>query len=482
MSKFYVCTAIPYVNDKPHIGHAMDFLYADILARYHRQQGDQVIFSIGTDEHGSKIGEKAESAKMEPKEFVDSIVPHWKEFAQKAGISNDRFIRTTDAGHEQRAAVVWSNLQKYIYKGSYIGWYCVGCEEYKTEQHVKDTQGVCPAHNRKYDKLEEENYFFKLSAFSDQLMQVLKDGSFTVIPEFRCREILNVIEGGLEDVSISRPSNKISWGIPVPGDESQVMYVWFEALMNYITVLGYPEHEDFKTFWPADVQVIGKDIVRFHAAIWPAMLIGLGLPLPKILYAHGFISVDGKKMSKTLGNIVDPQEVIAKHGLDAFRYYFARHIPSYDDGDFSWEKYEEIYNSELANELGNAVSRVAAMIHKYQAGVIGDIPEPEHDIEMYTRALLECRFDRALEEVWVQVRGLNQYIEEEKPWLIAKEADKDHLREVLAYMCSSLLEIAELLAPFMPETSEKISKLFAGGVVAELGGPLFPKDDTRIEK
>jgi len=479
MKTFYVCTAIPYVNDKAHIGHAMDFLYADILARYHRQQGDEVIFSIGTDEHGAKIAEKAEDAGVSPQEFVDKIVPLWQDFAKKAGISNDKFIRTTDEAHEQRAVMIWKNLSEYIYRGSYTGWYCVGCEEYKTETHVKETEGECPDHKRKYDKLEEDNYFFKLSAFGEKIEAAIKSGEFKVIPKFREKEIMNIINDGLEDISISRPTEKITWGIGVPGDKTQVMYVWFEALMNYITVLGYPEHADFTKFWPADVQVIGKDILRFHAAIWPAMLMGLGLSLPKVMYAHGHVSSDGQKMSKTLGNVIDPQEVIEAQGLDAFRYFLARHISSYDDGDFTWDKFNSAYNNELANELGNGVSRVAAMVTKYQEGVIGDIPEPGHDTARYHEALSECRFDKALEEVWGQVRGLNTYIEEEKPWAVAKEGDAEHLREVLAYMVGALLEIAELLVPFLPDTAAKISAVFAKGVVNMPEESLFPRIDTR---
>ncbi|MCA9323955.1 methionine--tRNA ligase [Candidatus Saccharibacteria bacterium] len=476
MSKFYVCTAIPYVNAKAHIGHAMDFLYADILARYHRAQGDDVKFSIGTDEHGAKIAEKAVENKVTPQEYTDKIVPLWKDFAERLDLSNDYFIRTTDHEHEERAGLIWENLSQYIYKGSYAGWYCVGCEEYKTEQHVKDTNGTCPEHNRPYDKLEEENYFFKLSSFSDQVKKATESDSLRIIPEFRKREIINVINEGLQDISISRPADKISWGIPVPHDPKQVMYVWFEALMNYITVLGYPDSADFTTYWPADVQVIGKDILRFHAAIWPAMLLALGLPLPKVLYSHGHVGSGGQKMSKTLGNVIDPLEAIEKHGVDAFRYFFARHISSYDDGDFTWEKFEEAYNNELANELGNAVSRVAAMIVKYQEGVIGDIPPAEHDTNRYHEALSECRFDRALEEIWEQVRGLNQYIDEEKPWEVAKEGDSEQLQEVLAYMASALLEIAELLVPFMPQTAEKIKGVFAEGIIRQLDGPLFPKE------
>lgn len=251
--------------------------------------------------------------------------------------------------------------------------------------------------------------------------------------------------------------------------------------MNYITVLGYPEHDDFKAFWPANVQVIGKDILRFHAAIWPAMLLGLGLELPRTLYVHGFVNVNGQKMSKSLGNFLSPKDIIDKYGADAFRYFFLRHIPSYGDGDFSWEAFEAAYNNELANELGNAVQRTLAMILKYQNGIIGDIPEAEHDIAQYQQALKECRFDRALDEVWEQVRGLNQYIDTEKPWTIAKEGDEDHLREVLAYQASALLEIAELLQPFLPSTAEKIEKIFSEGVVRQPDGTLFPKFDTAAE-
>lgn len=477
MSKFYVCTAIPYVNAKAHIGHAMDFLYADILARYHRHLGDDVKFSIGTDEHGAKIAEKAVEKGVTPQEYVDEIVPMWEAFAKKAGLSNDYFIRTTDKNHEKHAAKIWENLSEYIYKSSYAGWYCVGCEEYKTDTHVKDTNGVCPDHNRAYDKLEEENYFFKLSAFGPKIKEAIESGTMQIIPAFRKKEILNVINDGLEDISVSRPAHKIAWGIPVPHDKTQVMYVWFEALMNYVTVLGYPAGKDFKEYWPADVQVIGKDILRFHAAIWPAMLLGLGLELPKAIYAHGHVGSGGQKMSKTLGNVVDPVEVIDSYGLDAFRYYFARHISSYDDGDFTWDKYVDVYNSDLANELGNAVSRVAAMIMKYQDGVIGDIPQAEHDTGPYHTALAECRFDKALEEVWQQVRGLNQYIDEEKPWVIAKEGDSEHLREVLAYLAGALVEIADLLVPFMPDTAQKIQRVFADGVVRTLEQPLFPKTE-----
>ena len=289
---------------------------------------------------------------------------------------------------------------------------------------------------------------------------------------------MSVINDGLEDISISRPKEKINWGIPVPGDKSQVMYVWFEALMNYITVLGYPEHDDFKAFWPANVQVIGKDILRFHAAIWPGMLLALGLPLPKLLFVHGFITVEGQKMSKTLGNVIHPKQIIDEYGVDAYRYYFLRHVSAYEDGDFSWEKLHNAYNNELGNELGNAVQRTAAMITQYQNGLIGDIPPAEHDVAQYWQAMENCRFDRALDETWEQVRGLNQYIEETKPWGIHKTGDADHLREVLAYQVSCLLEVADLIQPFMPETALKMRHMFEDGVIRPMEGTLFPRKET----
>lgn len=473
--KFYVTTSIPYVNSEPHIGFGMELVYADVLARYMREYKKTVLFTTGTDEHGGKIAEKAAEVGKTPQQYTDEVSQTFRELLKTLNISNDRFIRTTDKGHEQRAQIIWKNLARYIYKGKYSGWYCTGDEAYFPEDVVKQNKGICPAHNRPYEKLEEENYFFKLSAFPTQIKQVIESDQLRICPKSRKNEILAVINSGLEDISISRPKNKISWGIPVPGDDSQVMYVWLEALMNYITVIGYPEHADFKKFWPADVQVVGKDILRFHAAIWPGMLLGLGLPVQKSLYVHGFINVEGKKMSKTLGNVVKPADITAKYGTDAFRYFFMRHVPSYEDGDFSWKKLEAAYNNELADQLGNAVSRTAAMISKYQNNLIGDIPAPEHDVASYQEAMAEFRFDKALDEVWDQVRGLNQYVDEAKPWEIAKSGDEAHLREVLAYMAGALLEIATLIYPFMPETAEKIQTVFGSGVLKPLAGPLFPK-------
>lgn len=473
---YYITTSIPYVNGEPHVGHALEFIMADTLARAARQEGKPVIFSTGTDEHGSKVFQTAAKLGMTPQQLTDQMSGQFRDLQKLLNISNDRFIRTTDTAHEQRAQLIWKALEQDIYKAKYVGWYDVRQEEFVPEAKA-DPERMKPDHPQAYQKLEEENYFFRLSKYTDKIRHAIDSDQFKIVPKTRKHEILAVLREGLEDISISRPKEKLEWGIPVPGDPSQVMYVWFEALMNYITVLGYPEHEDFKHFWPANVQVVGKDITRFHAAIWPAMLLSLNLPLAKMLYVHGFITMNGEKMSKSLGNVVAPKEIVDKYGTDAFRYYFLRHIPSYEDGDFSWDKFEAAYNNELANELGNAVQRTAAMIMKYQNGIIGDIPPAEHDLKKYHDALELCKFDRALDEVWDQVRGLNQYIDEEKPWEIAKSKDEDHLKEVLAYQASCLLEIADLLEPFLPDTAVRIRNVFEAGVIRPIEGTLFPKHE-----
>lgn len=473
--KYYVTTSIPYVNGEPHLGHAMEFVMADVLARAARARGEQVIFSTGTDEHGGKIAEKAAELKITPQALADQMSQKFRDLVAALEVEPDRFIRTTDKGHEQRSQLVWKALAKDIYKNKYVGWYCTGDEEFFTETVVKENNGVCPDHNRPYEKIEEENYFFRLSNYGEQIKKAIVDGSFKVVPTTRRNEILALIDSGLDDISISRPKDKIDWGIPVPGDNNQVMYVWFEALLNYITVLGYPEHDDFKQFWPANVQVVGKGILRFHAAIFPGILLALGLPLAKQLYVHGYVTVDNKKMSKSLGNSVNPHDIIKLYGADAFRYYFLRHVPSYDDGDFSWETFDTAYHNELANELGNAVQRTAAMVVKYQGGVVGIVPGPEHDTGAYSEAVGLCRFDRALDSVWEQVRGLNQLIDTEKPWEIAKTQDEDHLREVLAGFVGDLLEIAELLEPFLPATAAKIQAVFKDGMVHAFEGGFFPR-------
>lgn len=478
MSKYYVTTSIPYVNAEPHIGFAMELIYADVLARSARTRGDEVIYSTGTDEHGGKIAEKAQAEGKKVQEYTDQISARYAQLTKVLNISNNRFIRTTDKGHEQRAAEIWKRLNKDIYKSKYVGWYCTGDETFFTETEVKENNGICPAHDRPYEKIEEENYFFRLSTYTEDIKQAIVSDHFKIVPQTRKNEILSLLEQGLDDISVSRPKDKINWGIAVPGDTTQVMYVWFEALMNYITVLGYPEYEDFKLYWPADVQVIGKDIIRFHAAIWPAMLMSLNLPLPGQLYVHGFVTSDGKKMSKTLGNVINPFEVVESYGVDAFRYYMLRHIPSYDDGDFSWAKFIDAYNNELANELGNLAQRSISMAIKYLDGEVIDIPPPEHDMSAYDEALSVCRFDRAIDVVWDQIRSLNQYIDQEKPWNVAKTGDKEHVNEILAYILSSLGEIADLLLPFLPDSANKIKQAIGEGKIVVIEGSLFPKKEN----
>ncbi len=477
--KYFVTTSIPYVNGEPHIGHALEFLMADVLARSARQRGDEVIFSTGTDEHGTKNMQTAKKMGITTQALVDQMSARFIALAKELDISNDRFIRTTNKDHEKRAQLIWKALEHDIYKAKYVGWYDVKEEEFVPEGHV-DPERTRPDHPQAYQKLEEENYFFRLSKYSEQIRSAIESNEFEIVPDTRRNEILSLLKEGLDDISISRPMDKLDWGIPVPGDKTQVMYVWFEALMNYITVLGYPDSDDFKKFWPAQVQVVGKDIIRFHAAIWPGMLMSLGLPLPKQLYVHGFITLNNKKMSKSVGNVVAPNEIIEKYGVDPFRYYFLRHIPSYNDGDFSWDAFEAAYNNELANELGNAVQRTAAMIIRYQKGVIGNVAIARHDSALIVEALEKCRFDRALDMIWDQVRGLNQFIEEEKPWELAKkDEEKDHLASVLNYQAGCLLGLAELLEPFLPDTSAKIRAVFESGIVKPIEGTLFPKTESK---
>lgn len=474
--EYYITTSIPYINGEPHLGHALEFVMADVLARYARQQGKSVIFSTGTDEHGTKNAQKAASLNLSPEDYADQVTGQFIDTLHLLNISNNRFIRTTSPDHEARAQTIWKNLAKDIYKAKYSGWYDVKQEEFVPDAQA-DPDRMKPDHPQAYQKLEEDNYFFKLSQYTDRIKQAITSNQLNILPLTKRNEILALLDEGLDDISISRPKDKLSWGVPVPDDPTQVMYVWFEALMNYITVLGYPDGADFKKYWPASVQVVGKDIIRFHAAIWPGMLMSLGLPLPKLLFVHGFILIEGKAMSKSLGTGIHPKEIVDKYGVDAFRYYFLRHIPSYNDGNFSWKTFEAAYDNELANELGNAVQRTAAMITRFQNNVIGQLPQVQHDSGSYRQALEDCHFDQALDAVWDQVRGLNQYVDEEKPWLAASSGDVGRLKELLSYQATCLLQIADLLIPFMPATAEKIKQMFGDGFLKPAEGTLFPKDD-----
>ena len=486
--KLYITTAIPYANGAPHIGNALDYLIADIWTRHQRQKGNEVRFQVGTDEHGNKIAQKAQENNLSPQEYVDQTVQNFKTLMDKMNTSYTDFVRTTDSHHIGASQYIWTQLQPYIYKGSYEGWYCQGCEAFYTEKEVAEQGGICRDHKTPFERLSEENYYLRISEFTEKIIEAIQSDKMKIVPEFRKKEFLKFLENGLEDVSISRPKKNLSWGVPVPSEPSQVMYVWIDALANYLSVIGYPDrHDEWVEFWPANVQVIGKDILRFHAGIWPAMLLGLGLPLPKQLLVHGHISSGGMKMSKSVGNVVDPNEIIDNYGLDAFRYYFSRHIPTLDDGDFTWEKFEKAYNNELGNDLGNLISRVANMIKRYQSGVIGDIPGDEFDLHNYENHMKNLEFNKAMDEVWVLVRAHNQYIENVKPWEIAKLAkeskdEENHLAEVLAHSAGGILQIAKMLEPFMPETAEKINTIFASGVIRDKEiGILFPKIYLKTE-
>ena len=472
MSKnIYITTAIPYVNGAPHIGHAVDYLLADVYARYQNQKGSTVRFQAGTDEHGNKIFKKAKENNIPVEEYVTENSQKFQDFIKKLGVEYTDFIRTTDDAHEKRVQEIWKKLEPHIYKSSYEGWYCEGCERFVTENEYGENGGICPDHQKPYEKLEEENYYLRIADFKDEIKSKIESDELRILPDFRKTEVLKLLEDS-PDVSISRPKKQLSWGVPVPGDDSQVMYVWVDALSNYITVLGYPD-KDITDFWPANVQIVGKDILRFHAIIWPAMLIGLGLPLPKTLLSHGFILTNGAKMSKSLGNVVDPLEVLDKYGLPALRYYFLRHVDTFSDGDFTWEKYDAAYNNELANDLGNLVQRLATLCKKNN--IIGLMGYKAPRDQGYDALMDEFNFSRAFDYAWEKVQAINKRIDDEKPWTLAKEGKTEQAVKVLTNLIKDLLNVAFLLAPFLPETAEKIQNIFTSENILPPKTPLFPK-------
>ncbi len=473
--KTYITTAIPYVNGAPHLGHAEDYLLADIYSRYMTMRGNEVRFQVGTDEHGNKIEKKANELNIEIKDYVDQNSQKFRNFIEKLGVKYTDFIRTTDEAHVARVQKVWEKLKDHIYKSDYEGWYCEGCERFITDNEYKETDGVCPDHQKPYTKLSESNYYFRLADFKDEIRQKIELDKLRILPEFRKNEVLKLLADA-PDVSISRPTSHLKWGVPVPGDDSQVMYVWMDALSNYITVLGYPD-QDISDFWPATVQVVGKDILRFHAILWPAILLGLGLPLPKTLLCHGFILSNGQKMSKSIGNVVDPIEVLDKHGLDAFRYYFSRHIDTFVDSDFTWDKYENAYNNELANDYGNLVQRLSNLCNK------NDIDRAfldSHSVyssikldDKYCALMDKFEFTNAIEYAWKKIQDVNRHIEETKPWSVAKE-NPDEAKELLATLAGELLNANELLKPFLP-AAERVSEIFSAEKIEPPKVPLFPK-------
>ncbi len=463
--KFYVTTSIPYLNAGPHVGFAMEAIEADVLARFHRLKDEDVFYLTGTDEHGMKMVQTARELGITAPELADRNAALFKDLKGKLNLEYDHFIRTTAPEHERGARKLWQQLIKAgdLYKDSYEGFYCVGCEAFVLEKDLVD--GKCPNHNKEPQRLKEENYFFALSKYSDRIAKVIESGELRVVPESKKNEILSVIKEGLKDVSFSRPKAVLTWGIEVPDDPSHVMYVWCDALSNYITAIGYEnESAQFKRYWPADVHVIGKDILRFHAAIWIGMLMSAGMPLPRAIYVHGFITSEGRKMSKSLNNVVDPSEYVEKYGTDALRYFLMKEIPTTDDGDFSRERFKVVYQSELANNIGNLVSRVIAMAGKYFDGKV-----PEADLKNnlmkqkvkdlwdgYEDAINAFDLKKALEQVAEFADFANRFVEETKPWVLFKEEKSDELKKSMYDLLEMIRQIALLLRPFMPVSAEKI--------------------------
>jgi len=478
MKNIYITTTLPYVNAAPHIGFALEIVQADTLARYHRLSGEDVFFNFGTDEHGKKIYDKAIELKKDPKEYCDEYAEEFDQLKQALNLSYNNFIRTTDAHHIQAAQTFWKKCKESgdIYKKNYKTKYCVGCELEKTDSELVD--GFCPLHpNRNLEIIEEENYFFKFSKHQDQLLKLYKDNPQFVMPAFRQKEITEFVERGLQDFSISRLKSKMPWGIEVPDDPDHVMYVWFDALVNYVSAIGWPEDtKKFNSWWPV-IQIAGKDNLRQQTAIWQAMLHSAGLPPSKQIFIHGFISVDGQKISKSLGNTIDPYELINKYGTDALRYYLLREIPAYGDGDFSERRFKEVYNSDLANGLGNLVSRVAKLCETFKITInkIGDSRKNQllNDIQPI---LSSYRFNDALSLIWGSITALDRYVNAERPWQqTLSDANKTLSNIVIgSESLISILEIAEALQPFLPETARKILEQFKGPTI-QSQSPLFPR-------
>ena len=459
MSRFYITTTLPYVNAKPHIGHALEFIEADTIARFHRLVGEEVVFNTGTDEHGAKIYEKALEVSQTPQEYCDMMVGHFREIKELLNLSYTNFIRTTDEHHIAAAQEFWKRCDANgdIYKKQYKIKYCVGCELEKTDSDL--VNGTCPDHLKmELQSIEEENYFFRFSKYQERLLKLYREQSDFVLPKKRLNEISAFVERGLQDFSISRLATKMPWGIPVPNDNEQVMYVWFDALVNYISTLGWGSDDasNFEKFWPG-VQICGKDNLRQQSAMWQAMLFSAGIESSKQVLVNGFVTVDGMKMSKSLGNVIAPEELVAKYGVDGTRYLLLSAAPIGEDSDVSWDKLTEKYNADLANGLGNLVSRVLRLAEKVENLEIknqSDLPEE------FSSLLKEYKLSEGLEYIWNIIREDNKYIEEQKPWELAK-TDVAKFEEVMKKLLQDLTVIATLIAPFIPGTSEKIQTMLA---------------------
>ncbi|MCW3013087.1 MAG: methionyl-tRNA synthetase [Solirubrobacterales bacterium] len=497
MGSFYITTPIYYVNAAPHMGHAYTTIAADVIARHHRQRGDDVFFLTGVDEHGEPVANAAEAQGMTPQALADLNSERFRALMPRLNASNDFFIRTTDPEHKAKVQEVLTRIKDngFVYKDHYEGWYCPRCADFKSENEIEDSNR-CPIHHIELTREQEENYFFKLSAFQERLEQLYADNPDFVGPRHRANEALAFIKGGLQDVSLSRA--KLTWGVEVPWDTEHVFYVWFDALLNYYTALSYarPGEDLTEKFWPPQLHVIGKDILKFHAVFWPALLMAADLPVPERIYIHGYLLMDGEKMSKSLGNVLDPLVVIDRFGTDALRHYVLRDVTFGQDGSVSTEAFEQRYESELANGLGNLASRCIAMVRKYRDGAVPAVqPELREDFDGLAgevAALIDrAELTPALELVWERVRRLNRYVEETAPWTLANDpANAERLDVVLATLVEGLRVVAVLLASVLPETTEKLlatlgapDTAYAGatltaGTVAQVQAlaPLFPKD------
>jgi len=476
---FYITTTLPYVNSDPHVGHAMEFVRADATARYHRMLGEEVFLNTGTDEHGTKIQSKALEAGKTPQEYVDFYAERFKKLVVDLGMLADiNFVRTTDEAHKKSAETFWKKCEARgdIYKKNYKIKYCIGCELEKTDSDL--VNGKCPDHpNQDLEIREEENYFFKFSNYQKALLDLYSKNPEFVIPSFRFNEIKAFVERGLNDFSISRPVEKMSWGIPVPGDETHVMYVWFDALINYVDVIGWPENiEKFEKFWPV-IQYCGKDNLRQQSAMWQAMLMSAGIAPSKQIVINGHIMGDGGvKMSKSIGNVINPFDVIAEYGTDAFRYMVLRELSAFEDSEFSAAKIKETYNANLANGLGNLVSRTMKMAINYKVtlnikDINFDILSPEY--QNYRNFVETFDHQKAMDEIWNRIKSLDTFIAENEPFKKIK-TDEEGARTDVAYLLVGLYKIAKLLIPYMPATSEKIIHALRESQMPE---PLFARKE-----
>lgn len=470
--KFYITNAIPYVNAKPHIGHALEFIQSDVIKRYHQVTGDDVLLLCGGDENAIKNVQAAQSAGKPVQEFIDANTKSFYELSKKLNVNFDIWQKGSDPQHHASAQKLWELCAKNgdIYKKKYKGLYCVGCELFYEKDEL-DKNGECFEHpGKKLEEIEEENYFFKLSEYQERIEELLESNELKITPSYRKNEVLSFVKEGLKDISISRSNKRAkNWGVPVPDDPEQRMYVWFDALNIYQSGVGFGwDEKKYSKWWPADLHVIGKGIIRFHAVYWPAFLLSAKLKLPKKLFVHEYITVNGQKMSKTLGNVVDPIEIINTYGADALRYYLLAKISPFSDGDYSEEKFKEAYNSDLANGLGNLVARVAKLCERINFELTSFSPFLS---EEYKKGLEEFRFNDVLSLIWNRIKTLDQYINEKQPWKIE---DNEQLAEVLLTASADIAQIAYELKPFLPETAEKIEKQFRGSKITSQT-PLFPR-------